>query len=247
MIRTIIIDDEQPARDLIQAYLKDYADIQVIAECSNGFEGFKAIQEHQPDLIFLDIQMPKITGFEMIELLENPPAIIFSTAFDQYALQAFEKNACDYLLKPYNRKRMQEALEKVRAKLKIEAPQDLDPLLDSYTEAQSDNINRLVVKNGPNIKVIGLHDIKYIQADDDYMAIFTNDGKYLKQITMKRLEQQLPPARFVRAHRSYIVAVEGISKLEQLDKESYQIRLKTEEAIPVSKSGYQKLKGVLQF
>lgn len=248
MIRTIIIDDESLARDLIKAYLQKFDDIEVMQECGDGFQGLKAIQEYKPDLIFLDVQMPKISGFEMLELLEEPPVIIFSTAFDQYAIKAFEQNATDYLLKPYAEKRFDEAVEKAKSKLlaKGTAKEEVEKLQE--TRAESDeSLDRIVVKTGSKIQILPLESISHFEAQDDYVAIHANEGKYLKLMRMKHLESRLPDDEFVRIHRSHIVNVKQIEKLELYEKDSYLLSLKTGSQLPVSRSGHGKLKEVLKY
>lgn len=248
MIRTIIIDDESLARDLIKAYLKKFEDIEVIAECGDGFQGLKAIQENKPDLIFLDVQMPKITGFEMLELLDEPPVIIFSTAFDQYAIKAFELNATDYLLKPYAEQRFSEAVEKAKQKIGSVSvvKEELETLQD--TRAESDeSLDRIVVKTGNKIQILPLEVISHFEAQDDYVAIHSDQGKFLKLMRMKHLENRLPTGEFVRIHRSHIVNVKQIEKLELYEKDSYLLSLKTGIQLPVSRSGHGKLKEVLKY
>jgi len=248
MIRTIIIDDESLARDLIKAYLRKFDDIEVIQECGDGFQGLKAIQEHKPDLIFLDVQMPKITGFEMLELLDEPPVIIFSTAFDQYAIKAFELNATDYLLKPYAETRFNEAVTKAKAKIGSVSvvKEELTTLQD--TRAESDeSLDRIVVKTGNKIQILPLEAISHFEAQDDYVAIHSAQGKFLKLMRMKHLENRLPMGEFVRVHRSHIVNVKQIEKLELYEKDSYLLYLKTGMQIPVSRSGHSKLKEVLKY
>lgn len=244
MTKAIIIDDEKLARDVIKAYLKG-TDVEVIAECANGFEGLKAIQEHSPELIFLDVQMPKLTGFEMLELIDNPPVVIFSTAFDQYAIKAFELSAADYLLKPYSEQRFQSALDK--ALTKINKPgNETEKIVASHKE-QVERLERIVIRSGSNILIIPVEEIDYFEAQDDYVAIHTAGKKYLKQMTMKWLENVLSPELFVRVHRSYIVAVSAIDKLEAYSKDAYIAKLKNGETVSVSRSGYQSLKEVLNF
>ncbi|UII22092.1 LytR/AlgR family response regulator transcription factor [Fulvivirga ligni] len=248
MIRTIIIDDEKLARDVIGAYLKDHSDIEIIGECANGFEGVKMIQEHKPDLIFLDVQMPKLTGFEMLELLEEVPAVIFSTAFDEYALKAFEKSAADYLLKPYSKTRFSEAIDKARHKLgnKVGDAHTVSKIL-SVKEEEAEELNRIVVRAGSKIVIIPAERLDYVEAQDDYVALHSEGKKYLKQITMKYLEQSLPSDEFVRVHRSYIVRVNTIDRLEPYTKDSYVAFLKDGTKISVSRSGYSTLKNILHF
>lgn len=245
-MRAIIIDDELLARDIIRTYLKDFSEIELVGECSNGFEGIKMIGELKPDLVFLDIQMPKITGFEMIELLDHNPIIIFSTAFDQYAIKAFEMNATDYLLKPYDKQRFTEAINKAIGKFELEISKNPTDNKPQYPQRE-DTLDRLVVKIGNKINIIPIDDIIYIEAQDDYVSIHTADGKYLKQMTMKHLETHLPEDQFVRTHRSYIAAISAIDKIEMYEKESYLLHMKQGSKINVSRSGYSKLKQVLNF
>lgn len=246
-MKAIIIDDENLARQLIKTYLSKFEEIEVVAECADGFEGLKAIQQHKPNLIFLDIQMPKITGFEMLELVENPPVVIFSTAFDQYAIKAFELNATDYLLKPYSETRFQEAVKKALAKVgqKENNEEEFENLKES--RAQSESLDRIVVKTGNKIQILALTEVHHFEAQDDYVAIHSIEGKFLKLIRMKTLEQGLPEGDFVRIHRSHIVNVKEIEKLELYEKDSYLLYLKTGKTLPVSRSGHQRLKQVLNY
>jgi two-component system LytT family response regulator len=190
--------------------------------------------------------MPKLNGFEMLELLENPPVIIFTTAFDQFALKAFEANAADYLLKPYSRERFDEAIQKAYLRLRSKTPQTgLIKKLIEQNDEKKEFLERIVIKNGPKISIIPVEDVNYLEAQDDYVMIFSSKGKFLKQKTMKFFDEHLDPKDFIRVHRSYIVAVKGIKKIELLEKESYQVILQDKTAVPVSKSGYDKLKEIL--
>jgi two-component system, LytTR family, response regulator len=245
-IKIIIIDDEQLARSIIKKYLEPYQDIEIAAECANGFEGIKAVNELSPDLIFLDIQMPKLTGFEMLELLDKKPAIIFTTAFDQYAIKAFEVNAVDYLLKPFPQARLDEALKKAKAQIEsavTEAPQ-IENLI-RHNEANIEYIDRIIIKDGSKISIVQTDSIKCIEAQDDYVMVYSDEGKFLKQKTMKFFEDHLNPKEFIRIHRSYIVKIQEIKQIELLEKESYQVKLKDGKTLPVSKNGYSRLKVVL--
>jgi two-component system LytT family response regulator len=246
-MKAVIIDDENLARELIKAYLKKFDQVEVIAECSDGFQGLKAIQQHNPDLIFLDIQMPKITGFEMLELIENPPVVIFSTAFDQYAIKAFELNATDYLLKPYSEVRFEEAVKKALAKIgqKESNQKELEDLKETRSEQES--LDRIVVKTGNKIQILALNQVHHFEAQDDYVAIHSDQGKFLKLMRMKALENGLPTGDFVRIHRSHIVNVKHIEKLELYEKDSYILYLKNGQQLPVSRSGHGRLKEVLRY
>jgi len=246
-IKVIIIDDEVLARDIIKSFLKKFDNIDLIAECSNGFDGIKQINELKPDLIFLDIQMPKLTGFEMLEILDEPPVIIFSTAFDQFALKAFEVNATDYLLKPYSEERFSEALNKAIKLIgnKPVANLKIENLVKSL-EKRSEYLDRIVIKNGQNILIISIADIDYIEAQDDYTMIHSSKGNFLKQKTMKYFEENLDPADFIRIHRSYIVKLSSVKQIELFEKESYRAILNDGKKLLVSKSGYLNLKEILK-
>jgi len=244
-IRVIAIDDEKLAIDVIKEYLKKADKVELIAECRNGFDGLKTISELNPDIVFLDIQMPKINGFEMLELIDDPPVIVFTTAFDQYALKAFEVNATDYLLKPFSESRFLEALEKAKKLLKDKNKADEKiESLEKYNENNSECIERIVVKNGQKIIIIPVDDVDYIEAQDDYVMLHSSKGKFLKQKTMKYFDEHLDANNFMRVHRSYIVKINSIQQIELFEKESYKIILKDGKNIPVSKSGYSKLKEI---
>jgi two-component system LytT family response regulator len=245
MIKAILIDDEPLARGIVKEYLRDFPHIEVIEECNDGFEGVKAIVQHQPDLIFLDIQMPKINGFEMLELIEKRPDVIFTTAFDEYAIRAFEAHAIDYLLKPYSKERFNKAINKW---LESQDPgsQNTGSKVPSETLSQlSQQHDRVVVKTGSKITIIPVMDIEHLEANDDYVMIHTSYGKFLKNKTMHFFEQTLNPQYFVRVHRSYIVQIAMITRLAPYEKDSYVAILKSDAKIPVSKTGYAKLKVIL--
>ena len=242
MIRTILIDDEPLARDIIRYYLADHPEIEIIAECRDGFEGLKAIAQFEPDLIFLDVQMPKISGFEMLELVERRPAVIFTTAFDEFALKAFDVNAIDYLLKPIEKERFDQAVKKVIAKSKSDAA-DTSELLN--TPGNPALRSRIVVKVDRSIKIIPTSDIHYLEADDDQVKISTAEGSYFKNKTMSFFENTLDPSQFIRVHRSYIINLNQVLKIELKEKENYVVLLKSGLWLPVSKGGYMKLKASL--
>ena len=242
-ITAIIIDDETLARELISGFISRHKNVEVISECSNGFEAIKQINEKNPDLIFLDIQMPKINGFEMLELLENPPVIIFTTAYDQYALKAFEVNAVDYLLKPFSQERFDEALDKAYLNLENKSLQDskLNDLI-KRNDQKKDFLERIVAKDGQNISIIPLENIRWLESQDDYVMIHTPQKKILKQKTMKYFEEHLNPKEFIRIHRSFIVSLKEIKKIELVEKETYQVVLGDKKTLPLSRAGYSKLK-----
>jgi two-component system, LytTR family, response regulator len=247
-LRTVIIEDEAPARELLKHYLKDIREIEVIAECSDGFTGLKTISEMKPDLIFLDIQMPKLTGFEMLEVLEERPEIIFTTAYDQFAIKAFELNAVDYLLKPFHKERLYEAVNKVIGKYgqEITEHKPANQLLSQRPE-QSSPVSRIVVRKANSINIIPVDQIRYVEAEDDYVMIFHSAGKALKQQTMKYYEDNLPKSDFVRIHRSYIVKIEEIKQIEPYGKDNHIAILHSGDKLPVSRAGYKHLKEELNF
>lgn len=245
MIKCLIIDDEPLARSIVAEYLQQHPDVTIAQECSDGFEGIKAIKQHQPDLIFLDVQMPKINGFEMLELVEQQPGVIFTTAFDNYALKAFEANAVDYLLKPFGQERFDAALKKWQEKRSIETTDKPTINLDEVPAKQPEERTRIVVKAGNDIRIIPVQDILYLEAYDDYVKIHTKDGLFLKKKTMGYYEQTLDPAQFVRVHRSFILPITQITRIEPLEKDSHVALLKNGVRIPLSKSGYTKLRTVL--
>ncbi|GAA4340002.1 LytTR family DNA-binding domain-containing protein [Mucilaginibacter gynuensis] len=247
MKRALIIDDEPLARMVVMEYLQNFKDqIELIQECGDGFEGLKAIMQYQPDLIFLDVQMPKITGFEMLELVEQPPSVIFTTAFDEYAIKAFEAHAVDYLLKPFSKDRFNKAIDKYLALSAVDAKpvKQTEKLLDEVSLSPAQH-ERIVVKTGTKVKIIPVRDILYLQADDDYVSIITPEGSFLKNKTMSFFEQTLDTNQFVRVHRSYILSVSEITRIDPYEKDSHLAILKSGAKIPVSKTGYVKLKQVL--
>jgi two-component system LytT family response regulator len=243
MIRAIIVDDEPLARSIVKEYLQQQPEIEVVQECNDGFEGIKAVMQHQPELIFLDIQMPKINGFEMLELIDQKPAVIFTTAFDEYAIRAFETHAVDYLLKPFNKERFDKAIEKFLNQAPTQK-KNTETLLQSATDLPSQT-ERIVVKTAGKIKIIPINDIQYLEAADDYVKIFTSEGSFLKNKTMSFFENSLAADQFVRTHRSYIVNVQQITRIDPYEKENHLAILRSGARIPVSKGGYGKLKEVL--
>jgi two-component system LytT family response regulator len=283
-IKAIIIDDEPLARMIVLEYLQSHSNITVLQECNDGFEGIKAIQQHHPELIFLDIQMPKINGFEMLELVDNPPDVIFTTAFDEYAIRAFEAHAIDYLLKPFSKDRFDKAVRKwLNRYADHQAALAAGPHSSSASAPDASNISagsspssagspgsapagspasaqqalldtaaaspaqqqRIVVKTAGKIKIIPLEDIHYLEASDDYVKIHTHNGAFLKNRTMGYFEQVLDPNRFVRTHRSYIINVQQVTRIDPYEKDSHLCVLSSGAQVPVSKAGYMKLKGVL--
>src|SRR5262245_20887950 len=245
-MKAIIIDDETLARSIVKEYLEKYPDVEISAECNDGFEGVKAIQQQQPHLIFLDIQMPKINGFEMLELIDQPPAVIFTTAFDEYAIKAFEAHAVDYLLKPFDQERFDKAIAKWMDQKNVNKEKATQDLLETASLSPSQS-QRVVVKNGSKIKIIPAHDIFYLEAADDYVKIHTQEGYFLKNKTMNHFEQVLDKQQFVRGHRSYIVNIQQITRIDPYEKDNHVAVLKSGAKVPVSRGGYGKLKSVLGF
>lgn len=246
IVKALIIDDEQLARQLIRNYLKSYDGIEIVGECENGFEGVRNIAELNPDLVFLDIQMPKLNGFEMLELIDNRPEIIFITAHNDFAIRAFEMNAVDYLLKPYSQERLIAAVQKAAGKIKTGAgkDKDIDQLIH---QPLSEKLERIVVKTGTKIKVIPVDKISYFEAQDDYIMLYTDEGKHLKQGTMKYYEDHLDTSKFIRVHRSYIVRIDQVVQLEPYSKDNYLLKLKSGTALKVSRNGLKNLKDKLNF
>ncbi|SEM15218.1 two component transcriptional regulator, LytTR family [bacterium A37T11] len=245
MINILLIDDEPLARSILAEYLESYPSIVIAEECNDGFEGAKAILQHDPDLIFLDVQMPKINGFEMLELFDKPPAVIFTTAFDEFAIRAFEQHAVDYLLKPITKVRFNKAISKFLDQQQIQTEKENTQKLLNNLHSPQNRLERVVVKTGSKIKIIPVYNIIYLSADDDYVQIHTNEGRFLKNKTMAYFEQELDPAIFIRIHRSFIVTIDAIVKLEPLEKDSHIVILNNGDKVPVSKTGYVKLKEVL--
>ncbi len=244
MIKVILIDDEPLACDLVQEYLAAYPQIEVVARCHDGFEGMKAINEHKPDLILLDIQMPKITGFEMLELLDEPPAVIFATAFDEFAIKAFESNAVDYLLKPFSKDRFDKAIQKFLENNEP-AQGNVQKVVEEATQAK--NQNRVVIKDGSKIRIIPIKEIVRLEADDDYVKIFTEQGNFMKKKTLTHFENTLSGDSFVRVHRSHLINISHITRIDPYEKNSHVALLKDGSKIPVSRNGFQVLKAVLNL
>lgn len=240
-IRSLVVDDEALAREALKDVLSQLDDIEIVGECSNGFEVVKEVGEKKPDLIFLDIQMPKLDGFDVVELLgEESPFIIFVTAYDEYAIRAFETHALDYLMKPVRVDRLQQALDRVREQMELKTPQATDVFIQSHRN-QFIPISRILVRYGLEVFIIPVEDITHIGAEDDYVRIFTSEKSYLKQERMNRLEQMLDPQSFCRIHRSYILNINYLSKIEPYSKDNKVAILKNKKSLPISRSGYNQL------
>jgi two-component system LytT family response regulator len=244
-IRAIIADDEELSRRLIREYLSGEPDIEIVAECGNGFETVKAVAEQRPDLLFLDVQMPKLDGFEVLELIGAEVAVVFVTAFDQYAMKAFDAAAIDYLLKPFDLARFRSALDRVRKASGRIAPGGAAELKQA-ARAPGQYASRIVVKDGSRVHVIPANQIDYIEAQDDYVALFSGGKPYLKQQTISSIESSLDPANFVRVHRSYIVNLERISKIEPYTKDTRIAVLSGGAQVPVSRAGFMRLKELME-
>jgi two-component system LytT family response regulator len=244
MIKAVIIDDEPLAREIVKEYLLSFPQVQLMQECGDGFEGLKAIQQQQPDIVFLDVQMPKINGFEMLELVEELPAIIFTTAFEEHAIRAFEVNAIDYLLKPFSKERFDKAVQKWLDRHAADELQQTASLLETAASSPMQS-NRVVVKINGKIKIIPVQDIHYLEAADDYVKIVTPEGAFLKNKTMQFFEKSLDPQQFARVHRSYMLNINQVTRIEPYEKENHLAILKTGAKVPVSKTGYPRLKAAL--
>jgi len=239
----LIVDDEDLARVVIRELLSTHPEIEILAECGNGFEAVKAVAEYKPNLIFLDVQMPKLTGFDVLELIGTDVPVIFVTAYDQYAMRAFDVHAVDYLLKPVGRERFEAALERAKGRLgeKMPAAQDLA----AAARPPQQFLERLVVKDGTKVTLIPVAKLDYAEAQDDYVALASQGKKHLKQQTIAGLEACLDPNAFVRIHRSYIVNLERVARIEPYGKDSRLAILADGTRLPVSKAGYARLKSLL--
>jgi two-component system LytT family response regulator len=243
MIRTILVDDEDLARQLLGQMLAAHPEVEIVAECGDGFQAVKAVHELKPDLLFLDVQMPKLDGFEVLELVGSEVAVVFTTAYDQYALRAFEVHAVDYLLKPFNEARFEAALERVKSRLG-EKPPDAAALA-AAARPPEEYVERLVVRDGPKVDIIPCARLDYAEAQDDYVLLRTQGKNHLKQETISNLESSLDPNKFVRIHRSYIVNLERVAKIEPYSKDSRVAVLHDGTKLPVSRAGYARLKELL--
>jgi two-component system, LytTR family, response regulator len=243
-LTAVIIDDEAPARALIREYLEQHADVRVVAECTNGLEAVKAANELKPDLLFLDIQMPKLDGFEVLDLIGRDAAsVVFTTAYDEYALRAFEVHAVDYLLKPFGPERFAEALSLARARISTHQPIPAREMLETHREGAV--LDRLLIRDRSNVHVIPVDQIDYIEAQDDYVSIRAAGRSYLKEQTLGELEEQLASKGFLRIHRRFILNVSRLAKIELSEKDSRIAILNDKTELPISRSGYAKLRDLL--
>ena len=238
-MRVMIVDDEDLARGVVREFLQSHADMKIVAECANGFDAVKAIAELEPDLVLLDIQMPRLNGFEVVELAGRKSRYIFVTAFDQYALKAFEIHAVDYLLKPFSQQRFDEALAHARG---AQAPA-LEALV--ATAQRGKPLERVLIRDGAKVHVVPVDSIDVIEAQDDYVQISAGGKRYLKNQRLSELEALLDAASFVRLHRSYIVNIAAVARIEQVSKDSHCAVLRDGSRIPISRSGYQKVRSLM--
>jgi two-component system LytT family response regulator len=244
-MRLAIVDDEELARKLLREYLSGFDDVEVVAECANGFEAVKAVTELKPDLMLLDIQMPRLDGFEVLELVGREVGVIFVTAFDKYALRAFEVHAVDYLLKPFTSERLREALNRARSRLETKATIQPSQLVASARPAGS-HLERIAIRDGANVHVIPVSRVDYVEAQDDYVCFRSEGKQYLKQQTLSEVESALDPAVFVRIHRSFILNIDRLAKLELYAKDSHAAILRDGTRLAVSRAGYARLNSVLK-
>lgn len=240
MIRTLIVDDEPLARRLVREYLLGHEDVEVVGECDNGFDAVKLITEMQPDLVFLDIQMPRLTGLEVLELTQRHHGVIFTTAFDQYALKAFDLRAVDYLLKPFAQTRFDEALDKAR----ISIGQDSGALKDLVQHPQG-KLERLLIRDRTQVHVLPLDKVECVEAQDDYIRIVSQGKSYLKTQSLTDLESRLDPTAFVRVHRSWIINLAHLKNIERLAKDSLVAVMGSGQQVPISRAGHERIKALL--
>lgn len=244
LLRIVIVDDEPLARAVVREYADGDPGIEIVADCANGFEAVKAVADLKPDLVLLDVQMPKLDGFEVLELLGREQPVVFITAYDQYALRAFDVHAVDYLLKPFSAERFQEAIQRARERLRAKAALPLDEIVRD-ARSRTGPSERVLIRDGASVHVLPVDKIDYVEAQDDYVA-FKSDGKqYLKDQTLASVEGTLDPARFVRIHRSFILNIDRIAKVELYAKDSRMATLRDGTRLPVSRAGYARLSELL--
>ncbi|HTV58045.1 MAG TPA: LytTR family DNA-binding domain-containing protein [Verrucomicrobiae bacterium] len=246
-IRAVLVDDEDLARQILREYLSSHPEIEIVAECANGFDAVKIASESKPDLLFLDIQMPKLDGFEVLELLGGGMAVVFVTAYDAYAIRAFEVHAVDYLLKPFSSDRFDAALVRAKERLAGKNPSPVTPAADLATAARRPDefLDRLVVRDGARVTIIPVSKLDYAEAQDDYVALAVEGKQHLKQQTIASLEAALDPAHFLRVHRSYIINLNRVARIEPYAKDSHVAVLHSGAQVPVSRSGYSRLRAFL--
>jgi len=241
-LRVIIVDDEEPARLALRHDLAAAGDVEIVAECANGFEAVKAVTELGPDLLFLDVQMPKLDGFEVLDLVGRDVPVVFVTAYDEFALRAFEVHAVDYLLKPVSRERLAEALVRARAR---RTPRPAAAVLRTAARPAGAPLERIVIRDGANVHVVPVDKIDYVEAQDDYVAFRTGGKSLLKEQPLGEVETELDPRRFVRIHRSYLLNIDRLAKVELYAKDSRIAILVDGTKLPLSRAGYQRLQQLL--
>lgn len=245
MIRTVIVDDEDLARRIVREYLSAEPDVELVGESSNGFDAVKSITEQKPDLVFLDVQMPKLDGFEVLELTGTEMAVVFVTAYDQYAMKAFDAAAVDYLLKPFDIQRFRTAMERVRSRLKTRQGALSPAQLQSAARAPGEYAHRIVVKDGSKVHIVPVDQLDYAEAQDDYVGLHSAGKCYLKQQTISSLADSLDPDRFVRVHRSFLINLERVRNIEPYTRDIRLAILTTGAQVPVSRAGYVRLKRLM--
>lgn len=236
-IKTLIVDDEELARRLVREFLRCHEDIEIIGECENGLEALEAIGTQNPDLIFLDIQMPKLTGLEVLELSGRSNGVVFTTAYDQYALKAFDLHAVDYLLKPFSQARFDEALARARQMLELESPE-----VKRLLAGEGQMLERILIRDRGQVHVVPVEKLEHAEALDDYIQLHSEGRSFLKTQSLSDLETRLDPKSFVRIHRSHIVNIRFVARIERASKDSQVVVLRNGEKVPVSRSGQEKLK-----
>jgi two-component system LytT family response regulator len=241
-LRALIVDDEDLARHLIREYLQGHADIQIVGECENGLEAVRQIGALSPDLVFLDIQMPRLTGLEVLELTGRRAGVIFTTAYDEHAIKAFELHAVDYLLKPFSKARFDDALARARALRAHETPA---PALDALVARRTAPLERILVRDRERVHVIDIGQVECIEAQGDYLAIHADGKCHLKPQRISEIEEQLDPARFLRVHRSFIISLAHLQAIERPGPDRHAARLRSGKRVPISRSGYEKLRAVV--
>ena len=244
-IRTVIVDDEELARAVLREFLANHAEVEIVAECANGFEAVKAVAELSPDLLLLDVQMPKLDGFEVLELVGRDVAVIFVTAYDEFALRAFDVHAVDYLLKPFSAERLAEALERAGRRLGERSEMPVAALVAASRPAGR-HADRVVVRDGARVHVVPVEQIDYARAEDDYVSLHASGNSLLKEQTLAELEAALDPARFIRIHRSFILNLDRLVRVEPCGKDSRVAVLTDGSRLPVSRSGYARLAQLLK-
>src|SRR5471032_3384693 len=238
-LRALIVDDEELARHLIREYLRGHADIEIVGECENGLDAVKQIGALAPDLVFLDIQMPRLTGLEVLELTGRRAGVIFTTAYDEHAIKAFELHAVDYLLKPFSKARFDDALARARA---LHAPASPAPALDALIARKTAPLERILIRDREQVHVIAIDQVECIEAQGDYLAIHADGKCHLKPQRISEIEEQLDGTRFLRVHRSFIISLAHLQAIERPGPDRHAARLRSGKRVPISRSGYEKLR-----